>query len=134
MITAETENSNVLKVAPESGVAVEAAQVYMFYKGEFVLTKKGTITNGKFYLYNPNYKAIPNSDEEEGGGGAGARSILRFVVGDETDIVDVEKSEDSRTASGNDSWYLLDGRRLSGKPNKQGLYIWNGRKTVIKKK
>lgn len=134
VITAETENSNVLKVAPESGVAVEAAQVYMFYKGEFVLTKKGTITNGKFYLYNPNYKAIPNSDEEEGGGGAGARSILRFVVGDETDIVDVEKSEDSRTASGNDSWYLLDGRRLSGKPNKQGLYIWNGRKTVIKKK
>lgn len=134
VITAETENSNVLKVAPESGVAVEAAQVYMFYKGEFVLTKKGTITNGKFYLYNPNYKAIPNSDEEEGGGGAGARSILRFVVGDETDIVDVEKSEDSRTASGNDSWYLLDGRRLSGKPTKQGLYIWNGRKTVIKKK
>lgn len=132
VITAETENSNVLKVAPESGVAVEDAQVYMFYKGEFVLTKEGTISEGKFYLYNPNYKA--NLEEEEEGGGAGARSVLRFVVGGETGIVDVEKSEDSRTASENDAWYLLDGRRLSGKPNKQGLYIWNGRKTVIKKK
>lgn len=132
VITAETENSNLLKVAPESGVAVEAAQVYMFYKGEFVLTKKGTITEGKFYLYNPNYKANP--DEEEEGGGAGARSVLRFVVGDSTGIVDVEMSENSRTASGNDTWYLLDGRRLSSKPNKQGLYIWNGRKTVINKK
>ena len=132
VITAETENSNLLKVAPESGVAVEAAQVYMFYKGEFVLIKKGTITEGKFYLYNPNYKANP--DEEEEGGGAGARSVLRFVVGDNTGIVDVEMSEGNRTASGNDAWYLLDGRRLSVKPTKQGLYIWNGRKTVINKK
>lgn len=131
-ITAQTENSNLLKVAPEGGVSVKDAQVYMFYKGEFVLTKEGTISEGKFYLYNPNYKA--NLEEEEEGGGAGARSVLRFVVGGETGIVDVEKSEDSRTASENDAWYLLDGRRLSGKPNKQGLYIWNGRKTVIKKK
>ena len=134
VITAETENSNLLKVAPEGGVSVEAAQVYMFYEGEFVLTKKGTITEGKFYLYNPNYKAKPNSDEEEEGGGAGARSVLRFVVGGDTGIVDVEMSEDSRTASGNDAWYSLDGRRLSGKPTKQGLYIWKGRKKVINKK
>lgn len=128
-ITAETENSNLLKVAPESGVAVKDAQVYMFYKGEFVLTKEGTITEGKFYLDNPNYSATAYP-----AGSAGSRSVLRFVVGNSTGIVDVEKSEDSRTASGNDAWYLLDGRRLSGKPTEQGLYIWNGRKTVIKKK
>ena len=125
-ITAQTENSNLLKVAPEGGVSVKDAQVYMFYQGEFVLTKKGTITEGKFYLDNPNYATTSHP--------AGARNVLRFVVGNSTGIVDVEKSEDSRTASENDAWYLLDGRRLSGKPNKQGLYIWNGRKTVIKKK
>ena len=127
-ITAQTENSNLLKVAPEGGVSVKDAQVYMFYKGEFVLAKKGKITEGKFYLDNPNYSATSHP-----AGSAGSRSVLRFVVGDSTGIVDVEKSEDSGTASGHDAWYLLDGRRLSGKPNKQGLYIWNGRKTVIKK-
>ena len=30
------------------------------------------------------------------------------------------------------SWYTLDGRKLSGKPTTKGLYIHNGRKTVIK--
>ena len=32
----------------------------------------------------------------------------------------------------NDSWYSLDGRRLSGKPSVKGVYINNGRKVVIK--
>ncbi|MCR4602023.1 MAG: hypothetical protein K5683_00640 [Prevotella sp.] len=31
-----------------------------------------------------------------------------------------------------DAWYTLDGRRLSAKPTQKGLYINNGRKTVIK--
>jgi hypothetical protein len=34
--------------------------------------------------------------------------------------------------SGSGSWYTPDGRRLSGKPTKKGLYINNGRKVVIK--
>ena len=29
-------------------------------------------------------------------------------------------------------WYTIDGRKLSGKPTKKGLYINNGKKTVIK--
>jgi hypothetical protein len=31
-----------------------------------------------------------------------------------------------------DVWYTIDGRRLSGKPTKKGLYIVNGLKVVIK--
>ncbi len=31
-----------------------------------------------------------------------------------------------------EAWYTLDGRRLSGKPVKRGIYINNGNKTVIK--
>ena len=31
-----------------------------------------------------------------------------------------------------EAWYTLDGRRLSGKPAAKGLYIKNGKKTVIK--
>jgi NADPH-dependent glutamate synthase beta subunit-like oxidoreductase len=30
-----------------------------------------------------------------------------------------------------DGWYTMDGVKLSGKPNKSGLYINNGRKVVI---
>ena len=29
-------------------------------------------------------------------------------------------------------WYTLDGRKLSGKPAKAGLYIYNSKKVVIK--
>ena len=29
-------------------------------------------------------------------------------------------------------WYTLDGRRLNGKPTQRGIYIYNGKKTVIK--
>ena len=134
-ITAQTKNSNLLKVAPKDGVKVEAAQIYTFYKGEFVLTKKGTLSEGKFYIYNPNYTATPAEDEEQeqqqGGGNAPSLSTLRFVIEEEsTGVSDARsKMEDVRG-----DWYTLDGRKLSGKPTKAGLYIKNGRKTVIKRK
>jgi hypothetical protein len=131
-VTAQTKNSNLLKVAPEDGVDVEAAQVYMFYRGEFVLTKKGNISNGKFYLYNPNYTAAPEPDEGEGGGGAGSRGTLRFVIEDATGITEM-RNEKGKMGNGS-AWYTLDGRNLNGKPTKAGLYIKNGRKTIINRK
>ncbi len=131
-ITAQTKNSNLLKVAPEDGIAVEAAQVYMFYRGEFVLTKKGRITNGKFYLYNPNYEATSEEggEEQQQGGGEGSRGTLRFVIEDATGINDVR----SKMADVRSDYYTLDGRKLNGKPTKAGLYIKNGRKTIINRK
>ena len=33
---------------------------------------------------------------------------------------------------GSDEWFSIDGRRLSGKPSKRGLYIYKGKKVVIK--
>ena len=38
----------------------------------------------------------------------------------------------NRNTNGNDGWYTLDGRRLSGPPTQQGIYIHNGRKEVVK--
>lgn len=135
-ITAQTKNSNLLKVAPEDGIGVEAAQVYMFYLGEFVLTKKGTITNGKFFLYNPNYTATPPAEEggqQGGSGNAPSLSALRFVIEEEpTGIVEMRK-EKGEMRNGSD-WFTLDGRKLNEKPTKPGLYIRNGRKTIIKRK
>lgn len=135
-ITDGTKNTNLLKVAPKDGVKVEAAQIYTFYMGEFVLTKKGTLSEGKFYIYNPNYTATPTEEDEQeqqGGGNAPSLSILRFVIEDEpTGIFNIK--DEALKIKNDDSWFSLDGRKLSGKPTKAGLYIKSGHKTVIKRK
>lgn len=134
-VTVQTKNSNQLKVS-HGGEAVEAAQIYMFYKGEFVLTKAGTLGKGKYYLYNPNFKVTPSEDEEEdepGDNPASSRGVLRIVFEDETTGIDDlknEKTEEWKLTG----WYSLDGRRLSGKPTKGGIYIHKGQKIYIKRK
>ena len=133
-VTVQTKNSNQLKVS-QGGETVEAAQIYMFYKGEFVLTKAGTLGKGKYYLYNPNFKVTPSEDEDEeepGDNPAGSRGVLRIVFEDETTGIDDlknEKTEEWKLTG----WYSLDGRRLSGKPTKGGIYIHKGQKIYIKR-
>ena len=133
-VTVQTKNSNQLKVS-HGGETVEAAQIYMFYKGEFVLTKAGTLGKGKYYLYNPNFKVTPSEDEEEdepGDNPASSRGVLRIVFEDETTGIDDlknEKTEEWKLTG----WYSLDGRRLSGKPTKGGIYIHKGQKIYIKR-
>jgi hypothetical protein len=131
-ITAQTKNSNQLKMAPEGGVDVEAAQTYVFYNGEFVLTKKGKLSAGKFFLYNPNFTATPPAEEEEQQGGAPSLSVLRFVIEEESTGIVEMRNEEGEMRNGS-AWYTLDGRKLNGKPTLPGLYIRNGQKTIIKR-
>lgn len=128
-VTAQTKKSNLLKVSA-GGETVGAAQIYMFYKGEFVLTKAGTLGEGKFYLYNPNYA---NTSTSGNSGSSEARGTLQFIIDDEepTGITEFETS----TTKKQDTyvWYTLDGRRLSVKPTKAGIYIHQGQKEYIKR-
>ena len=128
-VTAQTKNSNLLKVSA-GGETVEAAQIYLFYKGEFVLTKAGTLKEGKFYLYNPNYTDTPTN---ENSGSSNARGLLQFVIDDEepTGITEFETLTTKKPET--DIWYTLDGRRLSVKPSKAGIYIHQGQKEYIKR-
>ena len=128
-VTAQTKNSNLLKVSA-GGETVGAAQIYMFYKGEFVLTKAGTLGEGKFYLYNPNYA---NTSTSGNSGSSEARGTLQFIIDDEepTGITEFETSTTKKPDT--DSWYTLDGRRLSVKPTKAGIYIHQGQKEYIKR-
>ena len=118
-------SSNILKkVTGTGGMEVGFGQVYMFYKGRFVLTSDGTLPTGTYYFDNPN----PLSST------SGAR--LRIVVGRTTDIDDVQFTIHSSQLD--EVWYTIDGRRLNGKPTKKGLYIkrsadgQKGSVTVIK--
>jgi hypothetical protein len=112
---------NKLKVATgdETARTLTAAQVYLFYKGEFVLNAAGTLPAGKVYLDlrdTSNPTPAPR---------------LSIVGGDSntTEIEDVRcKKEDAQ----NERWFTLDGRMLQGKPSQKGLYIKNGRKVVIR--
>lgn len=127
-ITATVGYTNQLRIAPEGGVSVKDTEAYIFYKGEFVLAKEGTIKKDYFYLYNPNYQA----QSEPGGGSSSAprRSLQIVVQGNETGISRIVRDE-NREAQ-NVAWFTLDGRRLKGRPTQKGIYITNGKKIIIK--
>ena len=61
-----------------------------------------------------------------------ARS-LTMVFDDATGIQNVEADSSLSTLHPSlQEWYTLDGRKLQGKPTKNGIYVNNGRKVVIK--
>ena len=102
-----------------SATEIEAALIYLFYKGEFVLNAKGTLPAGKVYLDlrdTSNPTPAPR---------------LSIVGGDNntTEIEDVRYKEENVQS---ERWFTLDGRMLQGKPTQKGLYIKNGRKVVIR--
>jgi hypothetical protein len=109
---------NKLKVNA-SATEIEAALIYLFYKGEFVLNAKGTLPAGKVYLDlrdTSNPTPAPR---------------LSILGGDSntTEIEDVRYKEENVQS---ERWFTLDGRMLQGKPSQKGLYIKNGSKIVIR--
>ena len=64
---------------------------------------------------------------------ADGRASFVFKDGDEASIqFSIENNAEVPCATHDDSWYLLDGRRLGGKPQASGLYIYKGRKVSIR--
>ena len=63
----------------------------------------------------------------------GTSQAREFVLnfGDEGEVNGV-KEVNATLEVNDDSWYTLNGVKLSGKPTKSGLYIVNGRKVVVK--
>ena len=57
------------------------------------------------------------------------RFVLNFGDGETTGIISIDAEANSSLKEG---WYSLDGRRLTGKPSRAGVYINNGKKIVIK--
>ena len=55
---------------------------------------------------------------------------LYFGDDEATGIISVHDS--GFMVNGSDAWYTIDGRKLDGKPTQRGIYINNGKKTIIK--
>ena len=55
--------------------------------------------------------------------------VMDYGDGETTGIATITNDRESMA---DDAWYTVDGKKLDEKPVKKGLYIHNGRKTVIK--
>ena len=63
--------------------------------------------------------------------GAHAREFVMNFDGEETTGI-ISNTDRTDYTDKADAWYSLDGRKLDGKPNAKGMYIYKGRKVVIK--
>ena len=68
----------------------------------------------------------------QAGGGTGPVNARQLVIVVDDDATAIADRQLSTVNSQLNEWYTLDGRKLSGKPTKKGLYIYNGKKTVVK--
>ena len=86
----------------------------------------GSLTNPATTL-NPNkaHLEIPTPP-------SGARGFIGFDEDDATGIEAVENVQCSMFNVQSDSWYSLDGRRLSAQPTQKGIYVKNGQKFIVK--
>lgn len=109
---------NKLKVNA-SATEIEAALIYLFYKGEFVLNAAGTLPAGKVYL-----------DLRDTSNPTPAPRL--YIVDGDSNTTEIEVVRYQKNNVQNDRWFTLDGRMLQGKPTQKGLYIKNGRKVVIR--
>jgi hypothetical protein len=57
---------------------------------------------------------------------------LAFSIGSDHTGIDEIRIENSSLRDLNGAWYSLDGRKLDSQPTKKGLYIYKGKKVVIK--
>ena len=66
---------------------------------------------------------------------AGSQSAVRAFVlnfGDDSNATGILTTNFTNPTNSDNEWYSLDGRRLNGKPTQRGIYINNGKKTIIK--
>lgn len=85
------------------------------------------LSNNHLYHVGENSKIRPQRGYFEVSGGGSIKGIS-FVIDEE----DPTAIESVNGAVDNNPWYDLNGRKLTGKPAQKGIYINNGKKTIIK--
>ena len=108
------ENKDVLYLGDDSRLYYPSSEVTInAFRAYFEL--QGGLTAGE-----------PVSTEDQ--------EIKSFVLnfGEETGIQEINLSNPSNPSNSSNSYFTLDGRRLGSKPAAPGLYIFEGRKVLIK--
>ena len=137
------EGTNIVNLV-FAGVSV-STQVNDFVDAEAGVSFKGTYTSTTFdaidksilYMGSGNTLRYPGVGvsigafrayfEIEAETGEVKQFVLNFGDDDPTAVNDIQAIDDLEG-----SWYTIDGKRLPGSPHRKGLYIRNGRKTIIK--
>ena len=134
-----TETKTILLI-PTTDQTPDDVTAYEGFRGTLEATTIAASTenqtnyafNGKQFVYVKNALDIAANKawlEIPTGMMAGARAI-NLVFGETTGLSEkgIVNSEKFATAT----WYDLNGRKLQGIPTKKGIYIFNGRKVVVK--
>ena len=96
-----------------------------------------TVTGGKFYVIDTtssNEQNVCTKPQVKIATDKGW-TVYDYNDGSQKEYAGSEPSAVSSievSAEEKDHWYSLDGKRLSGKPTKKGIYVRNGRKVVVK--
>lgn len=91
----------------------------------FSATNQGDLTQGQFFKVKASSYILPFRAYLKV---AAAPSRLRLVIGDDTTGITTISNPESE----DNIWYSLDGQRHQGKPAKQGVYIHNNQKVLVK--
>lgn len=111
---------NLLKNATADISVTTESSLYVLYNDTYVKATAGSpIPTGKNYLDLSTSTNAGTRGFYDIGGANDGTSALRGVVAEGTN-------------GKSDAWYTLQGRRLSAKPTKSGLYLHNGAKVVVK--
>jgi hypothetical protein len=101
--------------------------------GKFIRVHTGGIRPFRAYLQ---YSGSSNARAMSGSASSNElpeTMTVRLIGADgQTSAIGTLDTRTGEATFDGDAWYTLDGRRLSGKPAAKGLYIKNGKKTVIK--
>lgn len=117
--TTDFSGSKLIYAENEVPVTTES-KLYVLYQNQFVKVTSGTqIPTGKNYLDLSTFTNAGTRGFYNIGGANDGTSALRGVTAEGTN-------------GKSDAWFTLQGRRLSAKPTKPGLYLHNGIKVVIK--
>ena len=101
-----------------SSLATSENSIYVLYNNEFVKTTSGNIPAFRCYLNVF----------------TGAQARLSIFVNDDDEITTtgIDDVKAGKSSMNDNGWFDLNGRRLSVKPVKAGLYIHDGHKVVLK--
>lgn len=91
----------------------------------FSATDQGSLTQGQFFKVKASSYILPFRAYLKV---TAAPSRLRLVIGDDTTGITTISNPENE----DNIWYSLDGQRHQGKPAKQGVYIHNNQKVLVK--